>query len=55
MDGIMKNKETKINKALLGWLFFLVGIRTIYLFNDIFTGIFTILIGFTMMLTKKES
>jgi len=54
MDGVMKNKETKINKGLLGWLFFLVGARTIYLFNDTFTGIFLILIGFTMMLNREK-
>lgn len=50
----MKRKEVKVNKGLLGWLFFLIGIRTIYLFNDIFTGIFTILIGFTMMLNREK-
>jgi len=54
MGWVMKRKEVKVNKGLLGWLFFLIGIRTIYLFNDIFTGIFTILIGFTMMLNKGE-
>ena len=44
----------KINKGLIGWVFFLVGIRTIYLFNDLFTGAFTLLIGFTMMLSKEK-
>jgi len=53
MDVVMSAPK-KINKGLLGWLFFLIGIRTIYLFNDIFTGIFTILIGFTMMLNREK-
>jgi len=44
----------KVNKGILGWIFFLLGVRCVYIFNDTFTGIFMILIGFTMMLNKDK-
>jgi len=53
MDVTMSAPK-QINKGLLGWLFFGIGARSIYLFDDIFTGIFLILIGFTMMLNRGE-